>query len=143
MSANWSQEEIYFIAERGYRLYLQGQLQDAAILFAGLIAIDSENAYCRKALGAIATALGQAQLAVAHFGMVIAHDRLDIDALAGRCEALLTIGDPAAAQRDLASLAGLPGGVEHARRLTLLFQQQSEFPGKSSQASQLPSGAPR
>ena len=143
MPPKWSQEEIYFIAERGYRLYLQGQLHDAAILFAGLIAIDPENAYCRKALGAIATALGQARLAVAHFSVVIEHDRLDIDALAGRCEALLTIGDLSAAQRDLASLAGLPGGVEHARRLTLLFQGQSEFPGKDSQASQLPSGAPR
>lgn len=143
MPAMWSREEVYFVAERGYRLYAEGHLHQAAILFEGLIAIDSENTYCRKALGAIALALGQAGLAAGHFGAIIAHDRLDIDALAGRCEALIAIGDLAAAQRDLASLAVLPGGAEHARRLKLQFQQRPDFPATSSQAPQLPSEAPR
>jgi Flp pilus assembly protein TadD len=131
MATLWSREEIYFVAERGYRLYLEGQLHQAAVLFGGLIDIDPENAYCRKALGAIAIALGHSRLAVGHFSAVIAHDRHDIDALAGRCEALLALGDLTAAKRDLASLAMLAGGVEHARRLTLQFQRQSEFPARS------------
>ena len=143
MPVLWSREEIYFVAERGYRLYLEGQFHPAAILFEGLSSIDPKNAYCRKALGVIAIAMGQSRLAVAHFSAVIAHDRLDLDALAGRCEALLAAGDLPAARRDLASVAVMPGGASHARRLTLQFQQQSEFPTGPSQSSQLPSEAPR
>jgi hypothetical protein len=59
--AGWSQEEIYYIAERAYRLYLQGRLREAAILFAGLIAIDPENAYCRRALASIRSDLRQSK----------------------------------------------------------------------------------
>jgi hypothetical protein len=143
MPVLWSREEIYYVAERGYRLYLEGELHRAAILFEGLVAIDSENAYCRKALGAIASALGQARQAAGHFDVLIARDRFDIEALAGRCEALMVIGDLSAARRDLASLAMLPGGVEHARRLTLQVQQQPDSPAASLQAPQLPREPPR
>ena len=77
--------EIYYVAERGYRLY-EGRLREAAILFEGLIVIDPENAYCRKALAAISIGLGQHWLAVRQLSAIIARDPLDTDALARRCE---------------------------------------------------------
>lgn len=53
----WSREERYYIAERAYRLYLEGFLREAALLFAGLVSIDPNDAYCRQALATIRTAL--------------------------------------------------------------------------------------
>jgi tetratricopeptide (TPR) repeat protein len=138
MPQSWSRDEIYYIAERGYRLYSEGQLHQAAILFEGLIAIDPENAYCRKALGTLGIALGQYRQAVVHLAVAIARDRMDADALAARCEALMAMGDLAAAQRDLASLAVLADGAEHARRLKLQFLHQSGLAANSPEPPQLP-----
>ena len=59
---DWSREEIYYIAERAYRLYRQGKLREAAILFAGLHAADPGNTYCEQALAAIRSGLAQRQL---------------------------------------------------------------------------------
>jgi hypothetical protein len=55
----WTQEEVYYVAERGYRLYHEGRLLEAEVLFRGLIVIDPENVYCRKALRTISTGLGR------------------------------------------------------------------------------------
>lgn len=130
----WSREEIYYITERGYRLYCEGQLHEAAILFQGLIAIDPDNAYCRKALSAIDISLGRPELAVRHLSVVIARNRFDVEALAARCETLLAMKDLAAARRDLDSLSALPAGLENARRLRLQFLREAE----SASAAQLP-----
>jgi thioredoxin-like negative regulator of GroEL len=113
----WSREEIHYVAERAYRLYRQGRLTDAAILFEGIAAIDPHNAYCRKALAAISIGLGQHRVAVRHLSSIIARDGRDLDALARRCEAFIAAGDFAAARQDLDSLAALPDGAEAVRRL--------------------------
>ena len=115
----WSREEVYYIAERGYRLYREGRMLEAGILFEGLIVIDSEDPYCRKALAAIHISLGRPDIAIRHLSAIVARDRFDGDALARRCEALIVAGDPAAAQRDLDTLPKLPDAAESARRLRL------------------------
>jgi predicted Zn-dependent protease len=130
------------VAERGYLLYREGRLREAGILFQGLIVIDPENAYCRRALAAISIRLGWRRPAIRHLSVLIARDRLDAEAIAARCEALIAEGDLAAARRDLDSLAALPAGVENARRLRLQLLQQSELaPGAA--APQLQARAPR
>jgi tetratricopeptide (TPR) repeat protein len=136
----WSREEVHYIAERGYRLYQEGRLREAAILFAGLIVIDPEDAYCRKALAAISRGLGHHGLAVRHLSVVIERNRKDMDALAGRCEALLAMGDLDAAQRDLNSLAMLAGGSQRVRRLRLQFPAGLGFATNDQKGSQLPAG---
>jgi tetratricopeptide (TPR) repeat protein len=130
------------VAHRGYLLYREGRLREAAILFQGLIVIDPENAYCRRTLAAISIRLGQHWLAIRHLSMIIARDRLDADAIAARCEALMAAGDFTAARRDLDSLAALPAGAENGRRLRLQLSQQSEFVSGAA-APQLPAGQPR
>jgi predicted Zn-dependent protease len=122
----WLSEEVQYVAERGYRLYSEGRLREAAILFKGLVVVDPGNAYCRKALAAISISLGEHGLAARQLSHVLARDPLDVDALARRCETLMAAGDLAAARRDLDALAALPTGVEHARRLGMWQRATSE-----------------
>ena len=138
----WSLEEVYCIAERGYRLYREGRLAEASILFEGLIVIDPENAYCRKALAAISIRLGRQEPALRHLSAIIACDQLDVDAIARRCEVWIMAGDLAAAQRDIDSLAALAGGTERASRLRLRFPHRTESK-TAIPDPQLPSGPPR
>jgi hypothetical protein len=60
-SVSWSREERYYIAERAYRFYREGFLQESELLFAGLLAIDPNDAYCRQALTVIQAALLEKQ----------------------------------------------------------------------------------
>jgi hypothetical protein len=131
----WTHEETYYLAERAYRLYREGRLREAAILFEGLAAVDLENLYCRKALAAICMRLDQHDAAVAHLDVVLGRNRFDVEALAGRCEALMTLCDFASAERDLECLAGLPAGRDDARRLRLRLPRSVSSP-------QLPDSAP-
>jgi|AmaraimetFIIA100_FD_contig_51_8974697_length_591_multi_3_in_0_out_0_1 tetratricopeptide (TPR) repeat protein len=137
----WTREEIYYIAERAHRLYRQGRFHDAGILFDGLAAVDPQNLYCRKALAAVYMVLKEHSAAVRHLNAILARDRHDAEALAGRCEALIAMKDLAAARRDFQSLSALPGGLENARRLRLLLDQAELAPDARSQ--QLPDGRSR
>src|SRR5262249_13172607 len=115
----WSREEVYYIAERGYRLYQQGRLLEAGILFEGLAVIDPEDAYSRKALAAIHIRLGRPDISIRPLSTISAGCRLDADVLARRCEALMAAGDLVAAQQDLDILSKSAAGAESARRLSL------------------------
>jgi predicted Zn-dependent protease len=137
----WTREEIYHVAERAYRLYRQGRLSDAGILFEGLTAVDPENVYCQRALAAICMGLNQHGAAIRHLDAILGRDRFDVEALAGRCEALIAMKDLAAARRDFETLSTLPAGIENARRLRLLLEQSEATTGARS--PQLPVGPPR
>jgi predicted Zn-dependent protease len=139
--AEWSREEIYYIAERAHHLYRQGRFDDAGILFEGLTAIDPENMYCRKAMAAVHVALKEYGSALRHLTAVLSRDRFDAVALAGRCEALIAMKDLAAARGDLQRLSALPAGLENSRRLRLLLYQAELASDAPSQ--QLPQGHSR
>jgi hypothetical protein len=78
---------------------------------------------------------------VRHLTAILARDRYDAEALAGRCEALIAMKDLAAARRDFQSLSALPAGFENARRLRLLLDHAELAPGAGSR--QLPQGQSR
>jgi predicted Zn-dependent protease len=139
--AEWSREEIYYIAERAHHLYRQGRFNDAGVLFEGLTAIDPDNLYCRKALAAVYMALNEYRIALHHLTAVLSRDRFDAEAVAGRCEALIAIKDLASAHRDLQLLSTLPAGFENSRRLRLLLDRAELASGARSQ--QLPHGHSR
>jgi thioredoxin-like negative regulator of GroEL len=67
----WTEEEIYLVMERGHSLALQGLYLEAARIFAGVLAIDNRNRYCRNALATLILLLGDPQnaLAVAEEGL--------------------------------------------------------------------------
>lgn len=61
---NFSEDEIYVIAQRAYELALQGAHDDAAVLLEGLIAINSNDGYAAATLAAVRLKQGRAADAV-------------------------------------------------------------------------------
>ncbi len=98
---DWTADEIYMVAERAHSLYMQGRLREAAILFEGLVAVDPENVYCRNALAAVYLALDEPQHALDQLKVAVRLDSGDMQSRQRRCEALLQIGEIAAAAAEL------------------------------------------
>jgi predicted Zn-dependent protease len=121
MLADWTEDDVYRIAERAHSLYLQGRYREAAVIFEGLVAIDPSNAYCRNALAALYLLLDEPQRALAELNDLLAREPGNAAARARRCEAWLRLGQPGEARRDLDWLAG--GRTHsHAARLRLLLE---------------------
>src|SRR5215469_11568070 len=87
----WTPEDVYLIAECGYEFYLEGKIEEARIIFEGLLAIDPSNLYCRDALTAISLSLGRLEDAVTHASELLKQAPTHFDALARRCEAYLQL----------------------------------------------------
>ncbi len=117
-NSNWTERDVYLIAELGHSLHLQGHYREAVVIFQGLVAVDPENRYCLEALAAAWLALGEPERAIEHLNSLLAHQPADLSARARRLEAYLQIGKVAAAARDFAFLEHLlPAG--EIRRLEL------------------------
>ena len=108
---NWSDEEIYLLADRGYALYRQGQYAQAAVIFEALTAIDPLNVYCRTALATVCMALGDARRAVVELSILLESNPADLEARARRCEAYCELRRWNEARGDLAIL--LRNGERH------------------------------
>jgi len=102
-NTDWTSEEIYMLADRGYGLYRQGSYQEAIIIFEGLIAIDPPNAYCRSALAAISMAIGDTHRAVSELSLILSNPS-NHEARARRCEAYCELRSWKEARQDLAIL---------------------------------------
>lgn len=63
----YSAEELYFIAQQGYTLFLNGKIEDAQTVFEGLVAVDPRNDYYYRALGVVCHRRGDAEKAIRHF----------------------------------------------------------------------------
>jgi tetratricopeptide (TPR) repeat protein len=114
---NWTDEEIYLLADRGYSLYRQGQYQDAAVIFEGLIAIEPLNVYCRNALAAVYMAMGEPHRAVKELSFLLNRNPSDLEARARRCEAFCDLRNWNDARQDLAVLRR-NGERHHVQRLS-------------------------
>jgi predicted Zn-dependent protease len=126
--SGWTSEELYLLADRGYRFYQQGRYEEAAVVFDGLIALDPGNSYYRTALAAICLALGDAQRAVNELSAVLEKTPADHEARARRCEAYCELRRWAEARHDLAILQR-NGERNHARRLAWRLQVQGAVAG--------------
>ncbi|HVP50611.1 MAG TPA: tetratricopeptide repeat protein [Terriglobales bacterium] len=118
---DWTQEEIYLLADRGYALYRQGRYQEAAVIFEGLTVLDPLNSYCRTALAAVCLALGEPQRAVDELSFLLNLNPADHGARARRCEAYCQLGNWDGASQDLAILRR-NGERHHVRRLAWRLQ---------------------
>src|SRR5215469_3571799 len=101
LEKNWTNDEIYLLAERGYGLYQQGFYREAAVLFEGLIVIAPENAYCRTALAAAYLMLGEQQRAVHELNTVLEQNPANHEARARRTEVYCDLRQWNEARRDL------------------------------------------
>jgi tetratricopeptide (TPR) repeat protein len=96
---NWTEEDIYVVAERAHSLHLQGRYREAGIIFQGLVAADPENQYCRESLAAAWLALDEPEHAIEQLNVLLTRQPGDLAIRARRLEAYLLAGNfPAAIQ---------------------------------------------
>jgi hypothetical protein len=105
MHAVWTDEDAFLVAERAHLWAMQGQLEEASILFAGLVAAAPEYHYAKRALAAIHLQLNRAADALALIDGTPALQQ-DWEARRLRLEALLALGWRRHAEVELASLRG-------------------------------------
>ena len=101
---DWTDEDLYLIAERGHLLYLQGRFDEARILFEGLVSINPRDWYFSNALAAIYLKLGKPQDAVGLLDELLRQHPADIESRIRRCEALIEAGRHEEAKAQLIEL---------------------------------------
>jgi thioredoxin-like negative regulator of GroEL len=130
METDWTAEELYLIAQRGYEFATQGRLDLADAFFEGMLEIAPMDAYARRSLAAVQIQMGRAGAALATLQGLAAGDP------AGRrlrIEAHLAAGDRAAAAAECsAGRAALEPRV--ARRFALLLEtaRPKQLSGRAS-----------
>lgn len=82
----YTTEELYFIAQHGYTLFLNGKIQDAQTVFEGLVAIDPRNDYYYRALGVVYHRRGDAERAIRQFTNAIKVAPRSVSAYVNRAE---------------------------------------------------------
>src|SRR5215211_6654873 len=94
-------EQLYEIAGRAYGLLNSGKLEEAAVIYRGLVAADPTDSVFRCHLGAAELRRGRAAEAADEFDAALRFNRANVDALSGRGEARLRLGRHAEAVEDL------------------------------------------
>lgn len=97
----YSNEELYFIAQHGYTLFLNGKIQDAQVVFEGLVAIDPRNDYYYRALGVVYHRRGDAERAIRQFTNALKVAPSSVAAYVNRAEVHISRRDFEAALEDL------------------------------------------
>ena len=114
-----SDEELFAVASQGYYLFLQGKIEQARVIFEGLVAIDPKNAYYYRALGVIYWRMKEAQKALKQFTYAIRVAPKDISSYVNRAEVYVSAGHFSKARKDLGYV------LEHAGREELALVNKS------------------
>ncbi len=97
----FGREQLYEIAGRAYGLLNSGKLEEARVIYRGLVAADPTDSVFRCHLGAAELRLGRAAEAEVEFDAALRFNRANVDALSGRGEARLRLGRIVEAVEDL------------------------------------------
>lgn len=97
----YTAEELYFIAQHGYTLFLNGKIQDAQTVFEGLVAIDPRSDYYYRALGVVYHRRGDAERAIRQFSNALKVAPGSVAAYVNRAEVHISRRDYGAALDDL------------------------------------------
>jgi predicted Zn-dependent protease len=125
---NWTDEDLYLIAERGHLLYLQGRFDEAKILFEGLVSINPRDWYFNNALAAIYIKMSNPHAAVELLDELLRQYPADIESRIRRCEALLEAGRTEEAKAQLLELRSRHSDPRIARlALRLGMQRESDI----------------
>ena len=106
-ATKWTPEEIRLVTELGYGLAEQGRVGEAITLFEGLAALAPATVYFQAALGALWLREGAPEKALTYLNQALVADSRDLISLVNRGEALLLLGERAAASRDFRSAVSL------------------------------------
>lgn len=129
-----SREQVVGMSMYGHELFEQGKLEEARVVFEGLVGMGVEDAYAHTMLGTIYLARGDQDRALALFEAALGISSKDTAARVYRGEIRLNRGQTKAALEDFQ--AALRGGdpadpfVERARRLVELAKGQAGGPGR-------------
>lgn len=88
-----SREQLYEIAQQGYRLLNSGKLEEARQIYAGLVAANPYDSVFHCHLGAVYWRMGDLEKAFEEYDAALRFNIANVDALAGRGELYLTKGD--------------------------------------------------
>lgn len=99
--------QLYEIAGRAYGLMNSGKLEEARVIYRGLVAADPTDSVFHCHLGAVELRLGRAAEAAEEFDAALRYNRANVDALSGRGEARLQLGRAAEAVEDLRAAVAL------------------------------------
>jgi len=130
--ARWTADEIRLIAQRAYDLHLQGKNADAFEIFAGLIEIDPQNAYCLDALTALSLALDRPEQALEYASALLSRSPYHTEAIARRCEANMRLDRIEEAERDL-ELLEQAGSMVHYNRVKMRLDTARQAGGPAKQ----------
>lgn len=100
-------ERLYEIANTAYGLMNAGKLEEAHVIYSGLVAADPFDSVFRCHLGAVELRRGRVAEAAAEFDAALRFNRANADALAGRGEARLRLGRIVEAVEDLRAAVAL------------------------------------
>ena len=121
LNPNWTEDDIYRIAERGHSLHLQGRYREAAVIFQGLVAVDPQNHYCRESLAAAWLALDEPERAIEQLNLLLTREPGDLAVRARRLDGFLLASNFPAAVRDFEYLKYLLP-AHQVRRLELSLE---------------------
>ena len=91
--AGLGKEQLYEIAKQGYRLFSSGKLDDAEIIYSGLVAADPFDSVFHCHLGAVYFRKNEMDKAFKEYSSAIRLNIANVDALAGRGEIYLQRGE--------------------------------------------------
>lgn len=91
--AGLGREQLYEIANQGYRLFSSGKLDEAEIIYSGLVAADPFDSVFHCHLGAVHFRKNEMDKAFEEYSSAIRLNIANIDALAGRGEIYLQRGE--------------------------------------------------
>ncbi len=116
-----SRHELAEMSLFGHQLFESGRLDEARVVFEGLVGLDVADAFPHTMLGTVYLAMGRPDRAAALFDAALAIDRDDLAARVYRAELRLQAGEGRRALQTLHSVVedGPPGDpfVERAKRL--------------------------
>ena len=126
----WTDEEVFLIADLAHEIALQGRYPEALVLFDGLASIAPGNLYVRRALAAVHLKLGQPTAALA----AIREQSTDGPSGRLRLECFLELGRRADAAREFQSIRARLEPPDRQRYALLL--DNSPLPTPASASSQ-------
>jgi tetratricopeptide (TPR) repeat protein len=124
-------EELYQLAEIGEMLYNEGKIEDAQIIFEGLVVLNPYDFYFHCGLGAIYQKKGEIDKALIEYDRAISINDSDIASLTNRAEIYISQKEFDKALNDLEKIAELdPEGknphTQRAKGLSLAIANVTE-----------------
>jgi len=110
---DYSDQDLYQIAQHGYTLYLNGKFKDAQTIFEGLVALDPKSDYYYRALGVVYHRRGDAERAIRQFTHAIKVSPRSIAAYVNRAEVHISRRDFSSAIGDLSQAIQLSPSRSH------------------------------